>query len=144
MNEMRYEPRKPLEIGEEYVNWLVNLKYEDIPSEVRERAATRCATVTLESVNGERGGGLRVTLRYDVLDEADACAPMATAGFSHMAQVAELCGLDLYSIFGDARPAEPGEREKLRDCTVVLEWLCDPTQLSTSDLKTRLRLIYND
>ena len=113
-------------------------------SEVRERAATRCATVTLESVSGERGGGLRVTLRYDVLDEADACAPMATAGFSHMAQVAELCGLDLYSIFGDARPAEPGEREKLRDCTVVLEWLCDPTQLSTSDLKTRLRLIYND
>lgn len=111
-------------------------------SEVRERAATRSAAVMLESVSGERGGGLRLTLRYAVVDGGDT--PTVTAGFSHMEQVAELCGLDLYSTFGDARPAEPGEREKLRDCTVVLEWLRDPTQLCTSDLKARLRLIYND
>ncbi len=111
-------------------------------SEVRACAATRCATVLLESVNGERGGGLRLTLRYAVVDDGDT--PTVTAGFSHVSQVAELCGLDLYSTFSDAYLPDVGERERLRDCTVVLEWLRDPTTLSTSDLKARLRLIYND
>lgn len=113
-------------------------------SEVRERAATRSAEMTLESVNGEAGGGLRVILRYAVVDDDALYAPIPTAGFSHMAQVAELCGLELYSTFSDVRSDESGEREKLYDCTVVLEWLRDPTTLPTSDLKARLRLIYNE
>ena len=109
-------------------------------SEVRERAATRSASVVVESVSGERGGGLRLILRYAVADGGDT--PIVTAGFSHMAQVAELCGLDLYSAF-EAIPL-PKSKGRRYDCTVVLEWLRDPTRLSTSDLKARLRLAYGE
>ena len=113
-------------------------------SEVRERAATRSATVELETVNGEWGGGLRLTLRYSVLHEDSACAPTQTDGFFHVAQVAELCGLDLYCTFSDSHPSEAGERERLCDCTVTLEWMRDPTLMPTSDLKSRLRIAYGN
>ena len=103
-------------------------------SEVRDRSATRCGTCCLDPYP-HGGEGLALTLRYPLYPrEAPETAALYDSIHSCLTGVGETWGLDLYP---SPRPLRPREPNGLPEVMVSLDWLLDPSALSTSDIKSR-------
>lgn len=116
-------------------------------SEVREYSATRGCVCRLESseetTEGSMGSGhkpLRMTLRYPVEGLVSAREQTILAAvYSHTAHVGGLSGLDVYRV---PNPVPSRRADGLLEQIIALDWVADPTLLSTSDLKSRILLEY--
>ena len=110
-------------------------------SELRERSVTGGGVCRLEPrPNGAEG--LALTLRYPV-DPTGSPRLAETYGAVHeyLEEVAQTWGLDL---FAPARRIPARDPDGLPEATVSLDWLLDPSALSTSDIKARLALTRED
>ena len=106
-------------------------------SEVRDRSATRCGTCCLDPYP-HGGEGLTLTLRYPLYPhETPESAEMYDTVHSYLTGVGETWGLDLYP---SPRLLPPREPHGLPEVAVNLDWLLDPSALSTSDIKSCLTL----
>lgn len=77
MSELRFEPRVPLNIGDEYAQWLVDLKYEDIPADVIHRAKRHI----LDTVACMLAGRHTLTITDKLLDDMEPdCGPCTIIG----------------------------------------------------------------
>lgn len=111
-------------------------------AEMREHSATRGGVCRFEPP-AERGrDGLAMTLRYPICPTGEtADLRFLDAVHSHMTYVGELGGLDVYF---RSEPLPPRAEGGLPERVVMLDWLLDPSVLPTSDLKSRLKLLYGE
>jgi hypothetical protein len=111
-------------------------------TEMRTCSATRGGVCRLEPPAEGGRDGLAMTLRYPICPSEEADDPrFSDALHSHMTYVGELGGLDVYFPEEALRPRMEGG---LFQRAVMLDWMLDPSVLSTSDLKARLRLLYGE
>lgn len=110
-------------------------------SEARERSATGAAVCRLEPPSENRTG-LSLTLRYP-LRAREKPETAEAYGEVHrcLAAVGETGGLDLYA---PDRLLPPRDPSGLPETAVTLDWLLDPSALSSSDIKARLTLARAD
>ena len=106
-------------------------------SEVRERSATGQGVCRLEAPSGG-GEGLSMTIRYPLRRrEAPATKELYDTLHSHLAGISEAWGLDLYA---PPHPVSSPATDGTLEVAFTLDWLLDPSALSTLDLKARLSL----
>ena len=111
-------------------------------SEVRERSATRGAVCRLEDPRERRRDGIALTLHYPLYPREEPSAKRSAEAFhSHLSVLSELGGIDVY--FPAELPPSPLDKGTVEQF-VMLDQLLDPRQLSTTDLKARLRLQYRE
>ena len=107
-------------------------------SEVRERSDDHRGVCRLEPYRCGREG-LAMTLRYPLYPRESPDLAAEYAGIhGYLSGMAETWGLDLYAPATLAPSREPGG---LPEQTVSMDWLFDPTILSTSDIKARRVLL---
>ena len=103
-------------------------------SEVRERSATGAAVCRLE-VPSETRDGMSLTLRYPLSTrEKPETAQMYERMHGRLGIVGETGGLDLYVPTHLLPSRDPNG---LPEVAVMLDWLRDPSALSSSDIKAR-------
>ncbi len=111
-------------------------------SEMRAYSATRGGVCRLETPVGQGRNGLALMLRYPVATKENAADdPFLDALHSHLSYVGELGGLDVWF---SPELIPPRTQGGLPERAVMLDWMLDPTVLSTSDLKAHLRLMYGE
>ena len=111
-------------------------------TEARLLSATRGCTCRLSSVQNEEGGGLALSLRYPVEFPLDT-AELRERGHKHLAVAAQASGL--YLSADVSRPTRTlRSAGALPEIFITLEWLHNPALLPTSDLKSMLRLVYEE
>ena len=107
-------------------------------SEVRERSATGAAVCRLEAPSETRDG-MSLTLRYPLrTHEKPETAQMYERMHGRLEIVGETGGLDLYVPTQLLPSRDPNG---LPEVAVTLDWLLDPSALSSSDIKARLSLV---
>ena len=107
-------------------------------SEVRERSDTYGGVCRLEPCPAGREG-LAFTLRYPLYPrESPDRAGLYGDIHGYLSGVAETWGLDLYA---PARSLPSRDPEGLPETAVSLDWLFDPSALSTSDIKAGRALL---
>ena len=107
-------------------------------SEMRERSATGGGVCRLGTPS-EGGGGLSLTLRYPLRRREKAeTEEVYGEVHSYLAGLGETWGLDLYA---PTRLLPPREVGGLPEVAVTLDWLLDPSALSSSDIKARLSIV---
>lgn len=110
-------------------------------SEMRERSATGGGVCRLEPPSENREG-LSLTLRYP-LRTREKPETAEAYGEVHrcLAAAGEIGGLDLYV---PDRLLTSRDLNGLPETAVTLDWLLDPSALSSSDIKARLMLVRTD
>ena len=117
---------------------LLEILLLDLLTEARNESATREAVCRVGRI--EDTGMPRIELRYPV---EDARGETRLAGIHrHLGWVCELSGLKLQSERIPLSRRKRSDGEALSYRKITLEWLHDPAVLSSSDLKARLRLLY--
>ncbi len=98
-----------------------------------------CRVGTLGNLDGE---GLVLELSYP-LEKIDKHREQLEVIHRHLGWVCELGGLELHA---EVVPLRRGEKQagKLPQMRITLEWLHDPVVLSTSDLKAKIRFLYEN
>ena len=105
--------------------------------EVKERSATGRGVCRLEAPSAG-GEGLSLTLRYPLgRRESPETRERYDAVHGYLAGIGETWGLDLYAPLSPIPPRTP---DGLPEVALTLDWLLDPSALSTSDIKARLDL----
>ncbi|MBR6781896.1 MAG: hypothetical protein IKM33_01695 [Clostridia bacterium] len=106
-------------------------------SEMRERSATGTVVCRLEPPSENREG-VSLTLRYPLRTrERPGTAEVYEGVHRCLAVIGESGGLDLYA---STRLLPPRDPQGLPEAAVTLDWLLDPSVLSSSDIKARLSL----
>ena len=113
-------------------------------TEARMASATREAACRISTLDGEDGGNLALTFRYPVeatVINSDLYTSLEKS-HRHMTLVCELGGLILQSELHIPSRREIRQGNRLPEVCVTAEWQYDPAVLSTTDLKARIRLLY--
>lgn len=106
-------------------------------SEMRARSATGAGVCRLE-LPSESREGLSLTLHYPLNPREKPETAQAYEGIHGcLGGIGETGGLDLYA---PTRLLPPRDPNGLPEAAVTLDWLLDPSALSSSDIKARLTL----
>ncbi len=109
-------------------------------SEIRSCSATGRGICRLESPTERGRDGLALCLRYPVSPAEDEdTAWYIECLHSHWAGIADMSGLDVYAPLASTYTRVS---EGPPDRVILLDWLTDPSVLSTTDLKVGIRLAY--
>ncbi len=110
-------------------------------TEARTYSATGEAVYRMSTLGGREGEGLFLELSYPIAKTERYAAALAML-HRHLNWVSDLGGLDLHAEEVPLRYGE-GKTGKLPQIRITLEWLHDPAVLATSDLKAKIRFLYD-
>lgn len=110
-------------------------------TEVQTYSAAGEATYRLGTLGDREGEGLSLELSYPIARSERIYEDLEML-HRHLRWVSDLSGLDLHA---EAVPLRYGEGKsgKLPQIRIMLEWLQDPAVLATSDLKAKIRFLYD-
>lgn len=110
-------------------------------TEVKTYSATGDAAYRLGTLGDMEGEGLSLELSYPI-SKSERCYESLEMLHRHLRWVSDLSGLDLDAEVVPLRYGE-GKSGKLPQIRITLEWLRDPVMLATSDLKAKIRFLYD-
>ena len=115
-------------------------------TEARMASATREATCQISTLEGEETRSFSMVFRYPIeksLPKSDLYRRLEEI-HRHVSWVCELGGLILQTEQNTPTRREKQQGKHLPEFCVIAEWQYDPTVLSTTDLKAKIRLLYEE
>ena len=115
-------------------------------TEARMASATREVTCQISTPEGEETGSLSMVFRYPIeksLPKSDLYRRLEEI-HRHVSWICELGGLILQTEQNPPTRREKQQGKSLPEFCVIAEWLYDPAVLSTTDLKAKIRLRYEE
>lgn len=115
-------------------------------TEARMASATREAVCQIFTLEGEETGSLSMVFRYPVEKSMlkSNLYRRLEAMHRHVSWVCELGGLILQTEQNTPTRREKQQGKYLPEFCMIVEWQYDPTVLSTTDLKAKIRLLYEE
>lgn len=110
-------------------------------TEVQTYSASGEAVYRMSTLGGRDGEGLALEFSYPIAKTERHTADLAML-HRYLNRVSDLGGLDLHAEEVPLRYGE-GKTGKLPQIRITLEWLHDPAVLATSDLKAKIRFLYD-